>query len=261
MVVAGMFLLALFATGVPSKPTRRESFGAFIGLLWCGADALGPRWTQQGDNTVTLLRGLTGVARGPHRRRLHCMCGRMCLRAWMPIFLYAFPVTLLGCGALLLPASMAGRGRLRQPTACLGWLEPIVLLRGSWPLALIAGLLGHTGLEHLPQVPLSAGYFCLRHPRTRDWFLHRLRMWRLAPIYRVGWTWIGGGVLMLGLMLIVTAVAQQARIRTIKRSSPTVESKREHHEPPITPEAGWLLLTNDDGIEAPGLPFAGSGPE
>lgn len=197
MVVAGMFLLAMFAKGA-TKPTKRESFGAIIGFLGAGLTLL-DQGGSQGDNTVTLygdslalLGALTVVG--------YIVCGRV-LRAWMPIFLYAFPVTLLAA-LLLLPASMLVEGDFVK-YGVFGWLDPSFFW---WflALALIAGLLGHTGLntclKYLSPLVISA---CVTLEPVIGSFIGFALFDTNLP---GGWTWIGGGVLMLGLMLIVTSV-------------------------------------------------------
>ena len=100
IVVAGMFFLGFMAIGV-RKPTSRELAGAMIGF--CGAAlTLFDEGTTQGDQTVTIL-GDSLALLGALTVVGYIVCGRI-LRTWMPIFLYAFPVTLLGA-VLLLPAS------------------------------------------------------------------------------------------------------------------------------------------------------------
>ena len=74
---------------------------------------------------------------------LHRLVGRV-LRPWMPIFLYAYPVTVLGA-ILLIPALW-----LIEPEfatfGVVGWTDGEFFI---WflLLALVAGLLGHTGLN------------------------------------------------------------------------------------------------------------------
>jgi len=84
-----------------------------------------------------------------------------------------------------------------------GWLDPSFFW---WflALALIAGLLGHTGLntclKYLSPLVISA---CV----TLEPVIGSFIGFALFDTNLPGrWTWIGGGVLMLGLMLIVTSV-------------------------------------------------------
>ena len=197
IVVGGMFMLGLFATGV-RQPTRRELVGALIGFTGA-ALTLMDEGTQQGENTVTLL-GDSLALLGALTVVGYIVCGRI-LRAWMPIFLYAFPVTLLGA-LLLLPASWMIETDFAT-YGVLGWLEPNFFV---WflALALIAGLLGHTGLntclKYLSPLVISA---CVTLEPVIGSFIGYVAFGTDLPGL---WTWIGGGVLMLGLMLIVTAL-------------------------------------------------------
>jgi drug/metabolite transporter (DMT)-like permease len=197
IVVGGMFFLGLFASTV-RQPTKRELVGALIGFAGA-ALTLFDEGTQQGDNTVTLL-GDSLALLGAVTVVGYIVCGRI-LRAWMPIFLYAFPVTLVGA-ILLLPASMLVETDF-STYGVFGWVDGAFFW---WflALALIAGLLGHTGLntclKYVSPLVISA---CV----TLEPVIGSLIGFVVFGTSLPGqWTWIGGGVLMLGLMLIVTSV-------------------------------------------------------
>lgn len=212
IVVGGMFMLGFFALGV-RQPTKRELYGALIGFTGAALTLL-DEGTQQGDNTVTflgdslaLLGALTVVG--------YIVCGRI-LRSWMPIFLYAFPVTLLGA-VLLLPASWLVESDFAT-YGVLGWLDPTFF---GWflALALIAGLLGHTGLntclKYLSPLVISA---CV----TLEPVIGSLIGYVVFGTNLPGrWTWLGGGVLMVGLLLIVTAIPISED--TKNQTSPAIE--------------------------------------
>ena len=196
IVVAGMFAFGMFLAGV-RQPTQRELFGAVIGFAGAALTLL-DEGTQQGDNTVTLL-GDSLALLGALTVVGYIVCGRI-LRAWMPIFLYAFPVTFLAA-VLLLPASMALEPDFAT-YGVFGWLDGSFFL---WflALALIAGLLGHTGLntclKYFSPLVISA---CV----TLEPVIGSLIGYVLFKTDLPGrWTWLGGAVLMVGLMLIVTA--------------------------------------------------------
>lgn len=200
IVVAGMFLLGFMAIGV-RKPTRRELAGALIGF--CGAAlTLFDEGTTQGDQTVTIL-GDSLALLGALTVVGYIVCGRI-LRTWMPIFLYAFPVTLLGA-VLLLPASFLVENDFAIH-GVFGWVQPEFFY---WflALALIAGLLGHTGLntclKYLSPLVISA---CVTLEPVIGSFIGYVLFDTDLP---GRWTWIGGAVLMVGLMLIVTAMPSE----------------------------------------------------
>ena len=200
IVVAGMFFLGFMAVGV-RKPTRRELAGALIGF--CGAAlTLFDEGTTQGDQTVTIL-GDSLALLGALTVVGYIVCGRI-LRTWMPIFLYAFPVTLLGA-VLLLPASFLVEKDF-VIHGVFGWVQPEFFY---WflALALIAGLLGHTGLntclKYLSPLVISA---CVTLEPVIGSFIGYVLFDTDLP---GRWTWIGGAVLMVGLMLIVTAMPSE----------------------------------------------------
>ena len=199
IVVAGMFFLGFMAIGV-RKPTSRELAGAMIGF--CGAAlTLFDEGTTQGDQTVTIL-GDSLALLGALTVVGYIVCGRI-LRTWMPIFLYAFPVTLLGA-VLLLPASFLVEDDFAIH-GVFGWVQSEFFY---WflALALIAGLLGHTGLntclKYLSPLVISA---CVTLEPVIGSFIGYVLFDTDLP---GRWTWIGGAVLMVGLMLIVTATSR-----------------------------------------------------
>lgn len=201
IVVAGMFIFGIILTSV-RQPTHRELFGAMIGFAGAALTLL-DEGTQQGDNTVTLL-GDSLALLGAFTVVGYIVCGRI-LRAWMPIFLYAFPVTLLAA-VLLLPASMLVENDFAN-YGVFGWLDAAFF---GWflALALIAGLLGHTGLntclKYFSPLVISA---CV----TLEPVIGSLIGYVVFDTSLPGrWTWFGGAILMIGLLLIVTATPTEA---------------------------------------------------
>ncbi|MGB0780655.1 MAG: EamA family transporter, partial [Candidatus Poseidoniaceae archaeon] len=95
VILIGMFLFV-------RKPNGMELIGgiaAFVGAAISMLDA----GDVQGDRSVTFFGDQLAFL-GAVFVVGYIVCGRI-LREWMPLFIYAFPVTLLG-GLLLLPASM-----------------------------------------------------------------------------------------------------------------------------------------------------------
>ena len=125
------------------------------------------------------------------------------LRTWLPIFLYAFPVTLIAA-LLLLPFSW-----MIEPSfatfGVFGWTEADYFI---WflLLALAAGLLGHTGLNTCLRYisPLIVSVAVTLEP-----VLGSIIGWVFFDAGVPGrWTWLGGLVLMAGLMTVVIASEQ-----------------------------------------------------
>lgn len=196
VIVIGMALLAPLVTTV-RKPRRAEALGALVCFVGAGITLLDAGNTQ-GDQTVTVLGDLLAFA-GAVFVVGYIVVGRI-LRPWMPIFLYAFPVTLVGA-VLLIPASW-----FLEPNfatyGVLGWTDGEFFV---WflLLALVAGLLGHTGLNTCLRYisPLIVSVSVTLEP-----VLGSIIGWLLFDAGVPGpWTWLGGTVLMAGLITVVVA--------------------------------------------------------
>lgn len=188
VILIGMFVFV-------RRPNRLELVGgiaAFTGAAISMLDA----GDVQGDRSVTFF--------GDHLAFLgavfvvgYIVCGRI-LREWMPLFLYAFPVTLIG-GLLLIPASYLLESDYSEFGA-FGYFGHETLV---WfvLLAFIAGILGHTGLNYCLKYvsPLLISISVTLEP-----VLGSLIGWMFFSTGIPGmWTWIGGPILMLGIISIV----------------------------------------------------------
>lgn len=188
VILIGMFVFV-------RRPNRLELVGgiaAFTGAAISMLDA----GDVQGDRSVTFF--------GDHLAFLgavfvvgYIVCGRI-LREWMPLFLYAFPVTLIG-GLLLVPASYLLESDYSEFGA-FGYFGHETLV---WfvLLAFIAGILGHTGLNYCLKYvsPLLISISVTLEP-----VLGSLIGWMFFSTGIPGmWTWIGGPILMLGIISIV----------------------------------------------------------
>ena len=178
------------------KPHRLETTGALIGLLGAGITLL----DAANDGDVTLLGDMLAFA-GAITVVGYIVAGRI-LREWMPVFVYAVPVTLIGA-VLLIPFSIV----MGEGTAALGWIESDLL---SWfiLLAFLAGIVGHTGLNAclrwLP--PLTISFAVTLEPIIGafiGWFF-------FSEGVPGKWTWIGGSILILGIMFVIKGGAEHA---------------------------------------------------
>jgi drug/metabolite transporter (DMT)-like permease len=176
------------------KPHRLETTGALIGLLGAGITLL----DAANDGDVTLLGDMLAFA-GAITVVGYIVAGRI-LREWMPVFVYAVPVTLIGA-ILLIPFSIV----MGEGTAALGWIESDLL---SWfiLLAFLAGIVGHTGLNAclrwLP--PLTISFAVTLEPIIGafiGWFF-------FSEGVPGKWTWIGGSILILGIMFVIKGGAE-----------------------------------------------------
>ena len=188
VILIGMFVFV-------RRPNRLELVGgiaAFTGAAISMLDA----GDVQGDRSVTFFGDQLAFF-GAVFVVGYIVCGRI-LREWMPLFLYAFPVTLIG-GLLLVPASYLLESDYSDFGA-FGYLGHETLV---WfvLLAFIAGILGHTGLNYCLKYvsPLLISISVTLEP-----VLGSLIGWMFFSTGIPGmWTWIGGPILMLGIISIV----------------------------------------------------------
>jgi drug/metabolite transporter (DMT)-like permease len=188
VILIGMFYFV-------RKPNRMELVGgiaAFTGAAISMLDA----GDVQGDRSVTVFGDQLAFF-GAVFVVGYIVCGRI-LREWMPLFVYAFPVTLIG-GLLLLPASWLLESNFSDFGA-FGYFTHQTLW---WfvLLAFIAGILGHTGLNYCLKYvsPLLISISVTLEP-----LLGSLIGWMFFSTGVPGlWTWIGGPILMLGIISIV----------------------------------------------------------
>ena len=176
------------------KPHRLETTGALIGLLGAGITLL----DAANDGDVTLLGDMLAFA-GAITVVGYIVAGRI-LREWMPVFVYAVPVTLIGA-VLLIPFSIV----MGEGTAALGWIESDLL---SWfiLLAFLAGIVGHTGLNACLRwlSPLTISFAVTLEPIIGafiGWFF-------FSEGVPGKWTWVGGSILILGILFVIKGGAE-----------------------------------------------------
>ena len=187
IIVAG---IALFVR----RPHRLETTGALLGLLGAAITLLDAK--DSGEVTLwgdflAFVGALTVVG--------YIVAGRI-LREWMPVFVYAVPVTLLGA-ILLIPVSMM----MGEDTAAIGWIESDLL---GWfvLLAFLAGIVGHTGLNACLRwlAPLTISFAVTLEPIIGafiGWFF-------FDEAIPGKWTWFGGMVLIAGILLVIKGGAE-----------------------------------------------------
>jgi drug/metabolite transporter (DMT)-like permease len=129
----------------------------------------------------------------------YIVAGRI-LREWMPVFVYAVPVTLIGA-VLLIPLSIL----MGEETAALGWIESDLL---NWfiLLAFLAGIVGHTGLNACLRwlAPLTISFAVTLEP-----IIGALIGWFFFDEGIPGkWTWFGGAILIIGILLVIRGGAE-----------------------------------------------------
>ena len=176
------------------KPHSLETAGALVGLVGAGITLLDAK--DSGD--VTLWGDFLAFA-GAITVVGYIVAGRI-LREWMPVFVYAVPVTLLG-GILLIPFSVL----MGESTSAIGWVESDLL---GWfiLLAFLAGIVGHTGLNACLRWlrPLTVSFAVTLEPIIGafiGWFF-------FDEDIPQKWTWLGGLILIFGIMLVIKGGAE-----------------------------------------------------
>ena len=176
------------------RPHKLETMGAIIGMLGAGITLL----DASSDGEVTLWGDMLAFA-GAITVVGYIVAGRI-LREWMPVFVYAVPVTLIGA-ILLIPFSII----MGEGTAALGWIESDLL---SWfiLLAFLAGIVGHTGLNACLRwmPPLTISFAVTLEPIIGafiGWFF-------FSEGIPGRWTWIGGSILIVGILFVIKGGAE-----------------------------------------------------
>lgn len=176
------------------KPHTLETAGALVGLIGAGITLLDAK--DSGD--VTLWGDFLAFA-GAITVVGYIVAGRI-LREWMPVFVYAVPVTLLGA-ILLIPFSIV----MGESTSAIGWIESDLL---GWfiLLAFLAGIVGHTGLNACLRWlrPLTVSFAVTLEPIIGafiGWFF-------FDEDIPEKWTWLGGLILIFGIMLVIKGGAE-----------------------------------------------------
>ena len=187
--VAGLWLL--------KRPTnRQQTLGAVLGFLGAAVVLMGIG--SEGDVT---LAGDAAAFLGAVAIVGYLTAGRV-LREWMPLFVYAFPVTLIAAVMLGLSAVWlegAAWGTIPAASAVLGW-SSLVWLPYIAYLALGPGMVGHTGINAVLRwfPPLVISVAVVLEP-----LIGSLLGWGLGTTDVPGmWTWLGGPLLIAGVLLV-----------------------------------------------------------
>ena len=188
VIIIGLWLLR--------KPaTKMQSIGALIGFIGAavvvsgGASETGV--SLYGD-FLAFLGAVTVVG--------YLAIGRM-VRGWMPLFLYAFPVTLVSAIALTAWAILSEglTFNLDDMTGAFGWISVTWILYVGY-LALGPGLLGHTGINAVLRwiPPLTISMMLIMEPVIGSIIGWIVGVDSIPQI----WTLIGGVLMVSGLALV-----------------------------------------------------------
>ena len=188
VIITGLWLLR--------KPaTRIQSIGAIVGFIGAavvvGGGASETGVSLYGD-FLAFLGAVTVVG--------YLAIGRM-VRGWMPLFLYAFPVTLVSAIALTAWAiySEGLTFNLDDMTGAFGWISVTWIIYVGY-LALGPGLLGHTAINAVLRwiPPLTISMVLIMEPVIGSIIGWIVGVDSIPQI----WTLIGGVLMVSGLALV-----------------------------------------------------------
>ena len=188
VIIIGLWLLR--------KPaTKMQSIGALVGFIGAavvvGGGASETGVSLYGD-FLAFLGAVTVVG--------YLAIGRM-VRGWMPLFLYAFPVTLVSAIALTAWAILSEglTFNLDDMTGAFGWISVTWILYVGY-LALGPGLLGHTGINAVLRwiTPLTISMMLIMEPVIGSIIGWIVGVDSIPQI----WTLIGGLLMVSGLALV-----------------------------------------------------------
>ena len=188
VIIIGLWLLR--------KPaTKIQSIGALVGFIGAavvvGGGASETGVSLYGD-FLAFLGAVTVVG--------YLAIGRM-VRGWMPLFLYAFPVTLVSAITLTTWAIFAEglSFNLDDMTGAFGWISVTWILYVGY-LALGPGLLGHTGINAVLRwiPPLTISMMLIMEPVIGSIIGWIVGVDSIPQI----WTLIGGILMVSGLALV-----------------------------------------------------------
>ena len=193
VIIVGLWLL-----GRPAS--RNEAIGAIVGFTGAAIAIMGAG-SEAGVSVVGDLLAFLGAVSVVG----YLAAGRV-LRSWMPLFLYAFPVTAIAAIGLAIssvliegaPIGMVSEGVLGW--AMLAWIPYVAYL------ALGPGLLGHTGINGVLRwiPPLVVSVTLVMEP-----LIGSIMGWALGLDSIPGmWTWIGGPLMIAGTLMVTMELSK-----------------------------------------------------
>ena len=148
------------------------------------------------------------------------------MRKWLPIFLYATPVT--GFAALLLSIAAVASGEATLSASgnsgLFGWVTDTTYLPKILYLAVLPGIVGHTGfnalLKWMPALLITLAL-------TLEPLIGTLIGWSLGLAHVPGvWTYAGGAVLLGSTAIVVVAGDRRQQAAAAATVSDTPHDKQ-----------------------------------
>ena len=192
-------LVFVIGAAIIGRPLlKRQSYGALLAFVGAALSLL----SIGEDGEVTLIGDLAAFA-GAVAIVGYLSAGRE-LRSWMPLFVYAFPVTFFAAILLTISSIFFETSDWNQilSISTFGWIDMIWLPAIAY-LAIGPGLIGHTGingvLKWLPPIVISVSV--LIEPILGTFIGIMLG----TANYPDNWTLIGGSIILFGLYLVISA--------------------------------------------------------
>ena len=188
VIVCGLWIIG-------KSVEKRKVLGVGIGFIGASIAIIGGS-SETGvsifGNFLAFMGAVTYVG--------YLTAGRV-LRKWLPIFLYAFPVTFISALMLMLWSMFTENSdfSFSAISGMLGWAN-MVFLPLIFLIALGPGLLGHTGLNTCLRwmPPLIISVVMIAEPVIGS-FLG----WVLGVENIPGeWTWLGGALMLTGMFMV-----------------------------------------------------------
>jgi drug/metabolite transporter (DMT)-like permease len=221
LVTCTPLCIAFGAAALGFEVSRGELFGAALGVV--GVVLVASERNATRPDREPRLENVTWqgdvLSLGAAVATVGYMSVGRALRKWMPLFLYAFPVTLWSA-VFLSSASAAFERRAPSssfgvPLDSIGWLFEVKRFLIASYLALGPGLIGHTGYNGALKVvsPLVVSTFLLLEPvfgSALGWGLGVAD----APRAKSG---IGGVVVILAVFTVLVAAGKREAARSARR--------------------------------------------
>jgi len=192
VIVVGQFFLRLCKL-VPKFPTIREVIGSILGFLGLAVSILD---VQSEGSQVTILGDMAAFL-GAIAIIGYLFAGRH-LRPWMPLFLYALPVTFISAITLSIASFLVD---VPYSLIFFGWLTQTEWFLLTCYIAVFPGFFGHTGINYCIKHihPLTVSVTLLLEPVVGSFIGYIVGVSALPGV----WTFVGAPIVLLGLLAVL----------------------------------------------------------
>jgi len=177
---------------VPNFPSIREAIGSGLGFIGLAISIL----DIQSEGTQVTVQGDLAALLGAFSFIGYLYAGRN-LRPWMPLFLYAMPVTLVSAIVLTITSFLTTD---TYELICFGYFSTSFWFLLITYIAFFPGFFGHTGINYIIKhiSPLTICVTLLLEPAVGSIISFFLGLTSLPGL----WTFIGAPIVFLGLLIV-----------------------------------------------------------